>query len=129
MRGYDRDLIRVARIVQALPQQKRRHLLALAAQVLTAVWVPDPQHEAMRELTRAREVAVKDRHHEQPVEKSTDDNDDAGLGAGARRGDLTMHRMFVALEKLNAALMRFVGIAFLTIFWAVYHLGRQGRIR
>ena len=28
-----------------------------------------------------------------------------------------MHRMFAALEKLNAALMRFVGIAFLTIFW------------
>src|SRR6516162_6775505 len=28
---------------------------------LTAVWVPDPRHEAMRDLTRAREVAVEDR--------------------------------------------------------------------
>ena len=27
---------------------------------LTAVWVPDPRHEAMRDLTRAREVAVED---------------------------------------------------------------------
>src|SRR5499427_6312265 len=27
---------------------------------LSAVWVPDPQHEAMRELTRARETAMND---------------------------------------------------------------------
>jgi transposase len=27
---------------------------------LTAVWVPDPRHEAMRELTRARGAAQRD---------------------------------------------------------------------
>lgn len=42
----------------------RRDALALASQLradqLTAVWVPDPRHEAMRELTRARWAAVRD---------------------------------------------------------------------
>ena len=42
----------------------RRDAVSLVKQLrggdLTAVWVPDPQHEAMRELTRAREVAVED---------------------------------------------------------------------
>ena len=32
----------------------------LRAGELTAVWVPDPHHEAMRDLTRARESAVED---------------------------------------------------------------------
>lgn len=32
----------------------------LRAGELTAVWLPDPRHEAMRELTRAREAARKD---------------------------------------------------------------------
>ena len=32
----------------------------LRAGELTAVWVPDPSHEAMRDLTRAREAAVKE---------------------------------------------------------------------
>jgi transposase len=32
----------------------------LRAGELTAVWVPDAQHEAMRELTRAREIAMLD---------------------------------------------------------------------
>jgi len=32
----------------------------LRAGELTAVWVPDPQHEAMRDLSRARESAVMD---------------------------------------------------------------------
>src|ERR1700682_3070850 len=32
----------------------------LRAGDLTAVWVPDPHHEAMRDLTRARETAVED---------------------------------------------------------------------
>ena len=32
----------------------------LRAGELTAVWVPDPRHEAMRDLTRARETAVMD---------------------------------------------------------------------
>jgi transposase len=42
----------------------RRDALALVTQFrageLTAVWVPDPHHEAMRDLTRARQAAVED---------------------------------------------------------------------
>jgi transposase len=42
----------------------RRDALGLARQLrageLTAVWVPDARHEAMRDLTRAREAAVDD---------------------------------------------------------------------
>jgi transposase len=42
----------------------RRDAVSLAkllrAGELTAVWVPDPGHEAMRDLTRAREIAVMD---------------------------------------------------------------------
>jgi transposase len=42
----------------------RRDALSLAGQLrageLTAVWVPDPRHEAMRDLTRARGAAVAD---------------------------------------------------------------------
>jgi transposase len=42
----------------------RRDALSLVKQLragdLTAVWVPDPRHEAMRDLTRAREAAVED---------------------------------------------------------------------
>jgi transposase len=42
----------------------RRDAVSLARQLrageLTAVWVPDPHHEAMRDLTRAREAAVED---------------------------------------------------------------------
>jgi len=42
----------------------RRDAISLAKQLragdLTAVWVPDPRHEAMRDLTRARQAAVED---------------------------------------------------------------------
>ena len=42
----------------------RRDAVSLAKQLragdLTAVWVPDERHEAMRDLTRAREAAVED---------------------------------------------------------------------
>jgi transposase len=42
----------------------RRDALGLARQFragdLTAVWVPDPRHEAMRDLTRARSATVED---------------------------------------------------------------------
>jgi transposase len=42
----------------------RRDALSLARQLragdLTAVWVPDPHHEAMRDLTRARGATVRD---------------------------------------------------------------------
>jgi transposase len=43
----------------------RRDAMSLARQLragdLTAVWVPDARHEAIRDLTRAREAAVDDR--------------------------------------------------------------------
>jgi transposase len=43
----------------------RRDALALARLLrsgdLTATWVPDPEHEALRDLVRAREDAVEDR--------------------------------------------------------------------
>lgn len=50
----------------------RRDALSLARQLragdLTAVWVPDPQHEAVRDLTRARGAAVRAlRAHRQQV--------------------------------------------------------------
>jgi transposase len=32
----------------------------LRADELTTAWVPDPTHEAIRDLTRAREAAVED---------------------------------------------------------------------
>ena len=32
------------------------------ADELTAVWVPDQEHEALRDLVRQREAAIKDRH-------------------------------------------------------------------
>jgi transposase len=42
----------------------RRDAVSLVKQLrggdLTAVWVPNPRHEAMRDLTRAREAAVED---------------------------------------------------------------------
>ena len=42
----------------------RRDAVSLVKQLragdLTAVWIPDPRHEAMRDLTRAREMAVED---------------------------------------------------------------------
>jgi transposase len=44
----------------------RRDALGMVKQFragdLTAVWVPDPRHEAMRDLTRARLAAVEDLH-------------------------------------------------------------------
>ena len=49
----------------------RRDALSLAkllrAGELTAVWVPDPHHEAMRDLTRARGAAVDDLAKRQQV--------------------------------------------------------------
>jgi transposase len=47
----------------------RRDAIGLAKQLragdLTAVWVPDPRHEAMRDLTRARQAAVEDLRRKQ----------------------------------------------------------------
>jgi transposase len=53
----------------------------LRAGELTAVWVPDRRHEAMRDLTRARETAVIDlRSKRQQVSASC-----CARGAGIRR--------------------------------------------
>src|ERR1700738_1259099 len=48
--------------VSHLPSFNADHSLVkqLRAGDLTAVWVPDPRHEAMRDLTRAREAGVED---------------------------------------------------------------------
>ena len=58
----------------------RRDALSLAkllrADELTAVWVPDGRHEAMRDLTRARETAMLDLRSEAP----------AGLGVSVAAG-------------------------------------------
>lgn len=47
----------------------RRDAISLAKQLragdLTAVWVPDRRHEAMRDLTRARQTAVEDLRRKQ----------------------------------------------------------------
>lgn len=47
----------------------RRDAVSLAKQLrsddLTAVWVPDPHHEAMRDLTRARQAGVEDLRRKQ----------------------------------------------------------------
>jgi transposase len=47
----------------------RRDAVGLAKQLrsgdLTAVWVPDPRHEAMRDLTRARQATVEDLRRKQ----------------------------------------------------------------
>ena len=73
----------------------RRDAVSLVKQLrggdLTAVWVPDPQHEAMRELTRAREVAVEDlRRKRQQVSafllrQGLHYPGEAGLDQGAQR--------------------------------------------
>jgi transposase len=43
-----------------LPPRWLRLVKQLRAGDLTAVWVPDPRHEAMRDLTWARDTAVED---------------------------------------------------------------------
>lgn len=65
--GYD-CLVAAPSLIPKKPGERvktnRRDALSLArllrAGELTAVWVPDARHEAMRDLTRAREAAVAD---------------------------------------------------------------------
>jgi transposase len=65
--GYDCMVVAPSLIPKkpgARVKTNRRDALSLAKQLrageLTAVWVPDRRHEAMRDLTRGREAAVED---------------------------------------------------------------------
>ncbi len=65
--GHDCEVVAPSLIPQKPGDRvktNRRDALGLARQLrageLTAVWVPDARHEAMRDLTRAREAAVED---------------------------------------------------------------------
>jgi transposase len=65
--GHDCIVVAPSLIPQkpgARVKTNRRDALSLARQLragdLTAVWVPDPHHEAVRDLTRARGAAVQD---------------------------------------------------------------------
>src|ERR1700730_12546560 len=46
--------------VKTNPRDALRMVTQFRAGELTAVWVPDPRHEAMRDLTRTRGAAVED---------------------------------------------------------------------
>jgi len=68
---------------------------------LTAVWVPDPRHEAMRDLTRAREVAVEDlRRKRQQVSAFLLRQ---GLHYPGERAWTKAHRDWLASQKLEYA--------------------------
>ena len=68
---------------------------------LTAVWVPDPRHEAMRDLTRAREVAVEDlRRKRQQVSAFLLRQ---GLHYPGERAWTKTHRDWLASQKLEYA--------------------------
>jgi transposase len=97
----------------------RRDALAMATQFradeLIAVWVPDPRHEAMRDLTRARAAAVEDvRRKRQQVSAFL-----LRLGrsyAGAKTWTKT-HMRWLASQKLEHAEQR---IAFEEMLLAVH---------
>ena len=83
----------------------RRDAVSLVKQLragdLTAVWVPDPQHEAMRELTRAREVAVEDlRRKRQQVSAFLLRQ---GLHYPGERAWTKAHRAWLVSQKLEYA--------------------------
>src|SRR6516164_6356774 len=83
----------------------RRDALSLVKQLragdLTAVWVPDARHEAMRELTRAREVAVEDlRRKRQQVSAFLLRQ---GLHYPVGRAWTKTHRNWLASQKLEYA--------------------------
>ena len=83
----------------------RRDAVSLVKQLragdLTAVWVPDPHHEAMRELTRARETAVEDlRRKRQQVSAFLLRQ---GLHYPGERAWTKTHRDWLASQKLEYA--------------------------
>ena len=86
----------------------RRDAVSLVKQLrggdLTAVWVPDPRHEAMRELTRAREVAVEDlRRKRQQISAFLLRQ---GLHYPGGRAWTKSHRNWLASQKLEYAEQR-----------------------
>jgi transposase len=96
----------------------RRDALGLAKQLrageLTAVWVPDPRHEAMRDLTRARGAAVEDlRSKRQQVSSFLLR---LGLHYGGKKTWTKTHMSWLASQKLEHAEQR---IAFEEMLLAV----------
>ena len=86
----------------------RRDAVSLVKQLragdLTAVWVPDPRHEAMRDLTRAREVAVEDlRRKRQQVSAFLLRQ---GLHYPGERAWTKVHRSWLMSQKLEHAEQR-----------------------
>jgi transposase len=86
----------------------RRDALSLVKQLragdLTAVWVPDARHEAMRDLTRARETAVEDlRRKRQQVSAFLLRQ---GLHYPSERTWTKTHRNWLASRKLEHAEQR-----------------------
>ena len=86
----------------------RRDALSLVKQLragdLTAVWVPDSRHEAMRDLTRARETAVEDlRRKRQQVSAFLLRQ---GLHYPGERTWTKTHRGWLASQKLEYAEQR-----------------------
>ena len=86
----------------------RRDALSLVKQLragdLTAVWVPDSRHEAMRDLTRARETAVEDlRRKRQQVSAFLLRQ---GLHYPGERAWTKTHRSWLASQKLEYAEQR-----------------------
>src|SRR6202163_1028636 len=86
----------------------RRDALSLVKQLragdLTAVWVPDASHEAMRDLTRARETAVEDlRRKRQQVSAFLLRQ---GLHYPGERAWTKTHRSWLASQKLEYAEQR-----------------------
>jgi transposase len=86
----------------------RRDALSLVKQLragdLTAVWVPDARHEAMRDLTRARETAVEDlRRKRQQVSAFLLRQ---GLHYPGERAWTKTHRSWLASQKLEYAEQR-----------------------
>jgi transposase len=86
----------------------RRDALDLARQLrageLTAVWVPDARHEAMRDLTRAREAAVDDlkSKHQQVLSLLLR----LGRHYGGKRTWTKAHMNWLASQKLEHAEQR-----------------------
>jgi transposase len=86
----------------------RRDALSLVKQLraddLTAIWVPDARHEAMRDLTRARETAVEDlRRKRQQVSAFLLRQ---GLHYPSERTWTKTHRNWLASQKLEHAEQR-----------------------
>jgi hypothetical protein len=96
----------------------RRDALSLAklqrAGELTAVWVPDARHEAMRDLTRAREAAVEDLTSKRQQLLSLLRR--LGRHHAGKRNWTRMHMSWLASQKLDHAEQR---IAFEEMLLAV----------